>query len=150
RPREETGTKRPAAASRSEYQLGPRNQPTAFVNVLVVTNAVSDGSHVFGDFPAELARQFNATNGVAAEILRLPCNMASPARWTEEIFIARSLRATNVDRVIGLQFPSYLIPHEQKTIWQIADEWPWQDQPEPQALDEIRFAFTEAQNSCFR
>ena len=38
-------------------------------------------------------------------------------RLIEEMLISKGMRLYNVDRVIGLKFPAYLIPHPQKVLW---------------------------------
>src|SRR5206468_2357538 len=41
----------------------------------------------------------------------------STTTCTTEMLIARTLRLYNVDRVIALKFPAYLIPHHDKRLW---------------------------------
>lgn len=87
------------------------------MKVLVVNNAapfVRGGAEELAD---NLVGQLNAAPGVTAELLRLPFKWAPPERLIEEILIARGLRLWNVDRVIGLKFPAYLIPHPEKVFW---------------------------------
>ncbi len=52
-----------------------------------------------------------------AEAVRIPVSWIPPERLIEEMLIARSVRLWNVDRVIALRFPSYLVPHPDKVIW---------------------------------
>ena len=49
--------------------------------------------------------------------MRLPFSWNPAQRLIEEMVIARSVRLTNVDRVIALKFPSYLVPHRNQVIW---------------------------------
>lgn len=56
-------------------------------------------------------------HGAEAEALRLPVQWMPAERLIEEMLIARTLRLWNVDRVIALGFPSYLIPHPDKVLW---------------------------------
>ena len=64
-----------------------------------------------------LNARLNATPGVRAEVLRVPFSWEPFERLANEIFINPMLRLLNVDRVIALKFPAYLIPHEQKILW---------------------------------
>lgn len=56
-------------------------------------------------------------HGAKAEALRLPVCWMPPERLIEEMLIACTLRLWNVDRVIALRFPSYLISHPDKVLW---------------------------------
>jgi glycosyltransferase involved in cell wall biosynthesis len=58
-----------------------------------------------------------ALQGVEAEALRLPFSWDPAERLIEEMLIARSLRLYNVDRLIALKFPAYLIAHPNKVVW---------------------------------
>ena len=55
--------------------------------------------------------------GVNAEAMCLPFTWDPPERLIEEMLIARSLRIANVDRLIALKFPAYLVEHENKAVW---------------------------------
>jgi glycosyltransferase involved in cell wall biosynthesis len=65
----------------------------------------------------ELARRLSALPGVEAEMLRLPFQWVPTERLIEEMLLHRQLRLVNVDRVIALKFPAYLVPHHHKTLW---------------------------------
>lgn len=54
--------------------------------------------------------------GHEAELLRLPLG-DTPAQIVDSMVAAALMDAVNVDRVIGLKFPAYLIPHHDKVIW---------------------------------
>lgn len=87
------------------------------MKVLVVNNAapfIRGGAEELAD---NLVRQLNATPGVESELLRIPFKWAPTERLIEEVLIHRRLRLVNVDRVIALKFPAYLVPHERKTLW---------------------------------
>src|SRR5882757_2539647 len=87
------------------------------MKVLVVNNAVPfvrGGAEQLAD---SLVERLNATVGVEAELLRLPFSWTPADRVIEEILLNRCLRLYNVDRVIGLKFPAYLIPHDNKVVW---------------------------------
>ena len=87
------------------------------MKVLVVNNAapfIRGGAEELAD---QLVHQLNRTPGVESELLRIPFQWSPSERLIDEILVNRLFRLINVDRVIGLKFPAYLIPHEHKTLW---------------------------------
>lgn len=87
------------------------------MKVLVVNNAapfIRGGAEELAD---NLARELNALSGVQSEVLRLPFSWSPTERLIEEVLIHQGLRLVNVDRVIALKFPAYLVPHAHKTLW---------------------------------
>jgi glycosyltransferase involved in cell wall biosynthesis len=54
--------------------------------------------------------------GHEAELLRLPLG-DTPDQIMDSIIAASLMQTPNVDRVIGLKFPAYLIPHDDVVIW---------------------------------
>ena len=60
--------------------------------------------------------------GHEAEIVSIPFKWYPPERIIENILACRLLDLTEscgskIDRVIGLKFPAYLIPHPNKVLW---------------------------------
>ncbi len=55
--------------------------------------------------------------GVESEILRIPFQWEPTAGIPAQMLLCRRLELTNVDRVIALKFPAYLIRHHEKVIW---------------------------------
>jgi glycosyltransferase involved in cell wall biosynthesis len=60
--------------------------------------------------------------GHEAEIVTVPFNPAVPERIPDQMLACRLLdlteiHGTRVDRLIGLKFPAYLIPHPNKVVW---------------------------------
>lgn len=60
--------------------------------------------------------------GHEAEIVTVPFNPAVPERIADQMLACRLLdlreiHGTRVDRLIGLKFPAYLIPHPSKVVW---------------------------------
>lgn len=55
--------------------------------------------------------------GMEAEMLRIPFSWSPAERLLEEMMICRNFKLVNVDRVIALRFPAYLVPFPQKTLW---------------------------------
>src|SRR5271165_2156509 len=87
------------------------------MKVLVLNNAapfIRGGAEELADC---LVQRLNATSGVEAELLRIPFRWEPAERIVDEIVLNRKLRLYNVDRVIALKFPAYLIPHPNKTLW---------------------------------
>ena len=55
--------------------------------------------------------------GAEAEVCRLPFSWNPAERLIDEMLIARCLRVANVDRVIALKFPAYIVPWHDKVVW---------------------------------
>jgi hypothetical protein len=59
--------------------------------------------------------------GHAAEIVAIPFKWCPPERIVEQALACRLLDVSEwrdpIDRVIGLKFPAYLIPHPHKILW---------------------------------
>jgi glycosyltransferase involved in cell wall biosynthesis len=87
------------------------------VKILVVNNAapfVRGGAELLAE---HLVDRLNMVKGTEAELLRVPFRWDPAERLVGEILLNRQLRLYNVDRVIGLKFPAYLVPHPDKTLW---------------------------------
>jgi glycosyltransferase involved in cell wall biosynthesis len=86
------------------------------VKVLVLTTRVP-----FIHGGAEELRDHLVANlclqGIEAEAMSIPFTWDPAERLIEEMWIARTLEITNVDRVIALKFPAYLIRHPNKVLW---------------------------------
>jgi glycosyltransferase involved in cell wall biosynthesis len=87
------------------------------MKVLVVNNAAPFQRGGAEELADHLVRRLNATPGVQSELVRVPFTWEPAERLIEEMLISRGMRLYNVDRVIGLKFPAYLIPHPQKVLW---------------------------------
>ena len=55
--------------------------------------------------------------GHQAELLRVPFQWEPATRIPSQMLMARAFELWNVDHVIALKFPAYLIQHPSKTIW---------------------------------
>src|SRR5438477_1081155 len=71
---------------------------------------------------AEGLLQALRVEGHEAEIVAVPFKWYPPERILETMLACRLLdltesAGTRVDRVIGLKFPAYLIPHPNKVLW---------------------------------
>jgi glycosyltransferase involved in cell wall biosynthesis len=87
------------------------------MKILVLNNAapfIRGGAEELAD---HLVLRLRKIRGIEAELLRLPFNWNPAERLIEEMLLHRQLRLTNVDRVIALKFPAYLVPHKRKTLW---------------------------------
>lgn len=87
------------------------------MRVLVLNNAVPFVRGGAEELAEHLLDRLNRTPGVEAELLRVPFRWEPAERIVDQIVINRNLRLYKVDRVIGLKFPAYLIPHPHKTLW---------------------------------
>src|SRR5437773_2205296 len=71
---------------------------------------------------AEGLRDALHREGHQAEIVAIPFKWYPPERILDQMLACRLLDLTEssgtpVDRVIGLKFPAYLIPHPNKVLW---------------------------------
>lgn len=55
--------------------------------------------------------------GHSAEILRIPFQWEPAVRIPSQMLMVRAFELMNVDRVIALKFPVYLMRHPHKTVW---------------------------------
>jgi glycosyltransferase involved in cell wall biosynthesis len=55
--------------------------------------------------------------GHQAEVLRLPFQWEPASRIPSQMLMVRAMELFNVDHVIALKFPAYLIRHPKKTLW---------------------------------
>ena len=104
--------------SQAGHLLGPRDQRAPggrLVKILVATNAapfVRGGAELLADrLVAELQHAGHHT-----ELLRLPL-VGNPNGVVRAMISAAMMDVPNVDRVIGLKFPAYLIPHDNLVTW---------------------------------
>lgn len=126
------------------------------MNVLVVSNRVPFVHGGAEELCAHLVTQLRL-HGVEAEAMRIPFSWNPAERLIEEMLIARTLRLHNVDRLIALKFPAYLIPHPNKVCWllhqyrQAYDLWDAgrSNIPADPRGDEIRGAIRQADNTAF-
>jgi glycosyltransferase involved in cell wall biosynthesis len=87
------------------------------LNVLILNNTAPFVRGGAEELASHLCARLNSTPGVSAEVLRVPFSWEPFERLADEIFLNRTLRLSNVDKAIGLKFPAYLIPHEDKVLW---------------------------------
>jgi glycosyltransferase involved in cell wall biosynthesis len=86
------------------------------VKVLVVNNMAP---FVWGgaeELAANLEKNLIAA-GHEAEVLRIPFRWEPASRIPSQMLMVRGFEMFNVDRVIALKFPAYLIRHPHKTLW---------------------------------
>lgn len=55
--------------------------------------------------------------GHSAELLSIPFQWNPAAQIPSQMLLVRELQVANVDRVIALKFPAYLVRHPHKTLW---------------------------------
>jgi len=92
-------------------------------------------------------------HGHRAELVRLPFRWHPLPNLLEHALAARLVRITDVDRVIGLKFPAYYVPHDDKVLWvlhqhrQAYDQWGTEfGLPDTAEGRYIRTAIAEADN----
>ncbi|WP_457092921.1 glycosyltransferase [Microvirga sp. P5_D2] len=88
------------------------------MNVLVLTTMTPFKYGRAEELTNQLVRQMKL-NGVNAEAMRLPFKAHPPERLLDEMFIFKSLKLYNVDRVVSLAFPAELVPFESRSCWMV-------------------------------
>lgn len=96
-------------------------------------------------------------HGHQATLVRVPFIWYPPEKVIEHALAVLSMRLENVDRVIGLKFPAYLLPHHNKVLWllhqhrQAYDLWgtSWGD-PDTPVGRQVRRAIINADNELMR
>lgn len=86
------------------------------MKVLVVNNMAP---FVWGgaeELAVHLQRNLIAA-GHESEVLRIPFQWEPASRIPSQMLMVRGLEMWNVDRVIALKFPAYLLRHPHKTLW---------------------------------
>jgi glycosyltransferase involved in cell wall biosynthesis len=86
------------------------------MNILIVSTLVPFAHGGAEELAIHLSRNLQNV-GHNAEVMRIPFVWTPYERLVDEIAIARSIRVPNVDLLIALKFPAYLIPHDNKVIW---------------------------------
>jgi glycosyltransferase involved in cell wall biosynthesis len=84
------------------------------------------------EYLAEGLRDALVAEGHQAEIVAIPFQWDPPERIVDHILACRLLDASEsagvpVDRVIGLKFPAYFIPHPHKVLWVLHQHRPAYD-----------------------
>jgi len=126
------------------------------VKVLVVNNMAP---FVWGgaeELAANLEKNLIAA-GHEAEVLRIPFRWEPASRIPSQMLMVRGFEMFNVDRVIALKFPAYLIRHPHKTLWvfhQYRQAYDLYDAgqsnlPEDPPGQEIRRVIRNADNEAF-
>jgi glycosyltransferase involved in cell wall biosynthesis len=86
------------------------------VKVLVVNNMAPFSWGGAEELAVHLAAAL-AEAGHEAEVLRIPFQTEPWTRIPSQMLLVNALELPNVDRVIALKFPAYLIRHSHKTLW---------------------------------
>jgi glycosyltransferase involved in cell wall biosynthesis len=107
---------------------------------------------------AESLRDKLIEHGHEAMLIRIPFRWHPADSIVDHILACRLICLRGVDRVIGLKFPAYFVPHDNKVLWllhqfrQAYDLWgtPYQDIPNtPEGL-QIRNVIVESDNQYLR
>jgi glycosyltransferase involved in cell wall biosynthesis len=96
--------------------------------------------------------------GHESEVLRIPFQWEPATRIPSQMLMVRSLELWNVDRVIALKFPAYLIRHPHKTLWLLHQyrqaydllESGQSNLPDGEVGDTIRRAIVAADQEAFK
>lgn len=95
--------------------------------------------------------------GHHAELLRVPFQWEPATRIPSQMLMARAFELGNVDHVIALKFPAYLIEHPSKTIWLVHQYRQAYDLYDAghgnlpgQTGEDIRRLIRNADEQCFR
>lgn len=86
------------------------------MKIAVVNNCVPfliGGAEFLADWLTAKLNEY----GHQAVCIRLPFSWEPPGRVIESILSSRLIRLSGAERVIGLKFPAYLVPHENKLLW---------------------------------
>lgn len=86
------------------------------MKVLVVNNMAPFVHGGAEQLATHLCRNIEAA-GHQAELLRIPFSWEPATRIPSQMLLARTLELQNVDHVVALKFPAYLIRHPRKTLW---------------------------------
>jgi glycosyltransferase involved in cell wall biosynthesis len=122
------------------------------VKLLVANNAapfVRGGAELLAD---RLVLKLRAA-GHEADLLRLPLGN-TPEQIVDGIVAAAAMQIVNVDRVIGMKFPAYLVPHDDMVIWLVhqfrqAYDPPPVGWPQDPTLDRVVDAVRTADRAAF-
>jgi glycosyltransferase involved in cell wall biosynthesis len=132
------------------------------LNVLIVNSVVPFSPGGAEELANNLCERLNATDLARAEILRIPFCGEPFEQFAEQVFLSSTLQLPNVDRLIALSFPAYLIAHPVKTIWLVQEGRRGGDSGdgveskgsrtsgEDRLLEIIRLAKREAFSKCHR
>lgn len=127
------------------------------MRVLIVNNMapfVSGGAEAM----AEHLKRNVALAGHEVEVLRIPFQWEPATRIPSQMLMAHEFELQNVDHVIALKFPAYLIPHPRKTLWLVHQYRQAYDLYDAQQTNlpagelgmEIRRVIKNADDECFR
>lgn len=127
------------------------------MNIAIVNNQapfIRGGAEQLAEWLADRLRR----EGHGAEVIRIPFAWSPAERVLDSMLAARLIRIPNVDRVVALKFPAYLVPHDDKVLWllhqfrQAYDLWgtPYQDIPITPTGHRVRDAVIEADNVHLR
>lgn len=127
------------------------------MNILVLSNAAPFVRGGAEELAENLVANLRKQRGIDAELLRIPFQWDPANVLINQILLNQNLRLANVDRVIAMKFPAYLIPHENKTIWLMhqyrqaydLDRDGMTNIPNSVEGDKIRAAIRIADNACF-
>lgn len=86
------------------------------MKVLIVNSMAPFIRDGVDELASHLQRNLSAV-GHEAEVMRIPFQEEPASRIPSQMLMVRAFELSNVDRVIALNFPAYLIRHPRKTLW---------------------------------
>jgi glycosyltransferase involved in cell wall biosynthesis len=127
------------------------------MKVLVLNNMAPFQRGGAEELADTLTAKLNATHGISAELVRLPFTWDPAEKILDSILSCLTVQIDNVDRVIALKFPAYLVQHHHKTLWllhQYRQAYDLQgtnltNLPGDKRSQEIRNCIVAADNACF-
>ena len=126
------------------------------MNIAIVTSMVP---FVFGgaELLAESLQSKLVEHGHNSQILKIPCSYQPIENIIDGMESARLTKLFNTDLMIGLKFPAYLIPHENKKLWllhQYRQAYDFNNITQELFIDEhlqkINHAIIDADNKCLK
>lgn len=69
------------------------------------------------NFADALAARLNAIEGVVSEVMAIPVRRGDQERLLDDAALCGWLRTLNVDRVVALNFPAYMLPFGDTVVW---------------------------------
>jgi glycosyltransferase involved in cell wall biosynthesis len=84
---------------------------------IAIVNSMLPFVYGGAEFLADSLKNKLTEYGHEAQIIRFPFSWYPVDNIVDGMMAARLIRLDNVDMMIGLKFPAYLIPHENKKLW---------------------------------
>ena len=126
------------------------------MNIAIVTSMVP---FVFGgaELLAESLQSKLVEHGYNAQVFKIPCSYYPLENIIDGMESAKLTKLVNADLMIGLKFPAYLMPHENKKLWllhQFRQAYDFGNTKQcpftSEHLQKVKHAIIEADNKCLK